>query len=78
MILFVVLVNAIPSTLIDASAPAIVCLDPLVEELSILDNPDPDGLSVAVTLKAFSAPVCDFITKLYVSFPVPTILAVIP
>ena len=40
------------------------------------DIPEPEGLSVAVILNAFSAPVGDFITKLNVPSPEPTILAV--
>ena len=76
VILFVVLVNVIPSTFNEASVPAIFCFAPFVEELSIEDNPDPEGLSVAVILNAFYAPVGDFITKLNVPSPEPTILAV--
>ena len=45
-------------------------------ELSIEDKPEPDGLSDAVILNAFSAPVGDFTTKLKVPSPAPTILAV--
>ena len=70
-------VNVIPSTTIVASIPAIFCLDEFVEELSMLDNPEPDGLSVAVIRKAFSLPSFDFKTKLLVSSPVTIILAVI-
>ena len=42
----------------------------------LLRQPDPEGISVAVILNAFSAPVGDFITKLNVPSPEPTILAV--
>ena len=61
--LFDDLVNEIPSTVKAASVPASFCLEPFVDVLSIVDNPDPDGLSVAVTLKAFSFPFCDFKTS---------------
>ena len=47
-------------------------------ELSILESPDPTGLSVAVILKALAAPVSDFNTRLNVPSPAPTILAVTP
>ena len=46
-------VNEIPSTENDASAPASFCFEPFVLVLSIDDNPDPEGLSVAVTLSAW-------------------------
>ena len=75
-IVLVVLVRDIPSTLIAASEPAIFCLVPFVVVLSILDKPDPTGLSVAVTLRAFPTPVDDFSTRLYVPSPAPTMLAV--
>ena len=44
------LVRDIPSTVKVASVPAIFCFDAFVVVLSILDRPDPEGLSVAVTL----------------------------
>ena len=47
------LVNAIPSTLNEASVAATFCLDTFVVELSILDSPDPVGVSVAVILSEF-------------------------
>ena len=67
-----------PSTVKEASVPATFCFDPFVDVLSIVDNPDPDGLSVAVTLNAFSFPSCDFKTSVYVSSPAPKTLAVTP
>ena len=58
--LFVLRVRVIPSTTIEASTPAIFCFEAFVDVLSIDAKPEPDGLSVAVTLNAFSAPVSDF------------------
>ena len=72
---FDVLDKVIPSTIIDAFEPAIFCLDELVVVLSIDANPEPEGLSVAVILRAFSLPVADFNTRLKVPSPAPTILA---
>ena len=72
------LVNEIPSTVKAASVPASFCLEPFVVVLSIVDKPDPDGLSVAVTLSAFSFPSCDFSTSVKVSSPAPKTLAVTP
>ena len=57
------LVSEIPSTVKDASVAATFCYDELVVELSIMERPDPEGLSVAVTLRAFSFPSCDFNTS---------------
>lgn len=76
--LFVLLVSVIPSTTIEALAPAIFCFEAFVDELSMDAKPEPVGLSVAVTRNAFSAPVSDFKTRLNVPSPVPTMLAVTP
>ena len=57
------LVRDIPSTVKAASVPAIFCFDAFVVVLSILDRPDPEGLSVAVTLIAFSFPSLAFKTR---------------
>ena len=48
-----------PSTEKDASVPASFCLVLFVDVLSIADNPEPAGLSVAVILRAFSLPLDD-------------------
>ena len=67
-----------PSTVKDASVPATFCFEPFVDVLSIVDKPEPDGLSVAVILNAFSFPSCDFKTRVYVPSPAPKTLAVTP
>ena len=72
------LVNDIPSTVSAASVPATFCLEELVLVLSIVDNPEPDGFSVAVILKAFFFPSPDFNTRVKVSSPAPNTLATTP
>ena len=72
------LVNDIPSTVKEASAPASFCFDPFVVVLSMVESPDPDGLSVAVILNAFSFPSRDFNTRVNVLSPAPRTLAVTP
>ena len=72
------LVNEIPSTVKEASAAANFCFEALVVVLSIFDNPDPVGLSVAVILNAFSFPSLDFKTRVNVPSPAAKTLAATP